>query len=123
MIKKIWTDFNEPDRSKYRISKDKINFFDLSIGEEIIFYTEDIQVNAIIGYDTEQDQWFGELKADIIRISEDIAEAREDGFENGRHFGQWTERDNIIRNLKKFNLTDDLINQITNISKEELKRL
>ncbi|TCZ79363.1 hypothetical protein E0485_05745 [Paenibacillus albiflavus] len=122
-MKKIWIDFNEPDRSKFRITKDEINFFNLAVKEEIIFYSEDIQVNAIVGYDSEHDQWFGELITDIIRISEEVAEAREDGFENGKYFGQWTERNNIIRMMKKFNLTGDLIIQITNISKEELNRI
>mgnify|MGYP001384038666 CR=1 FL=1 len=122
-MKKLWIDFNEPDRSKFRITKDEVEFFKLELGEEILFYTEDIQVNAKVIYDKEQDQWFGQLITEIVIISKEIAEAREDGFENGRHFGQWIERDNIARKMKELKLPDELILKISNIDKNRLKNL
>jgi hypothetical protein len=41
-MKKIWTDFNGPNPNKLRIS---------NLGEIVIIYTEDIQVEARIMYD------------------------------------------------------------------------
>lgn len=122
-MKKIWTDFNEPDPTKIRLTKDNKEFFDLKIGEHIILYTEDIQVEAIVGYDEGHNQWYGELVGDFITVSEEVAEAREDGFENGRLFGTWTERDNIIRSMNKHGISKELIIKVTKISEQKLKGL
>ncbi|MGG4146886.1 hypothetical protein ABEW34_27620 [Paenibacillus algorifonticola] len=122
-MKKISMDFNEPDPSKFRITKEEVAYFNLKINEEIIFYTEDIQVKAVVVYDSQQDRWYGKLITEIIRISQDIAEAREDGFENGKFFGQWTERSNIIRKMKEFNISEEVIMQMMNISKGYLKKI
>lgn len=110
---KIWTDFNEPDMNNFRLNKEEVEYFDLKVSERIIFYTEDIQVEAIVFYDNEKDRWFGKIDSEFIDMPHEIAEAREDGFINGKHFGEWSERYNIIRNMSDHGIPRKLAKQIT----------
>ncbi|MBB3109633.1 hypothetical protein FHS18_001696 [Paenibacillus phyllosphaerae] len=89
-MKKLWTDFNGPDLEKLRIPDDEFNHFELSEGQKIILYTEDIEGEAIVEYDHQQASWVGKLVGGVIIVSKEIEVAREDGFENGRYlaFGQ-----------------------------------
>jgi hypothetical protein len=122
-MKKIWMDFNEPDPTKMRLLDSEIKYFDLKIGERIILYTEDIQEEAIVRFHEITNSWYGEVVSECITVSNEIAEAREDGFLNGKHFGTWTERHNIIRSMYEQGISKELIMQVTKISEIELKRL
>jgi hypothetical protein len=119
-MKKIWMDFNEPDMANFRISKSEVEFFNLKISERIIFYTEDIQVEAIVFYESETDQWFGRIDSEFIDVEHEIVEAREDGFLNGQWFGEYFYRNEIIRNMINNKISNELIIKITKIDEEEL---
>lgn len=68
-MKKIWTDFNGPNLEKLRINDNDLKHFELSEGEKIILYTEDIQVEAVIEYDNEQGSWVGKFVSEVITVS------------------------------------------------------
>lgn len=121
-MKKIWTDFNGPNPNRLRISKAEMDYFKLSEGEEVIMYTEDIQVNARIMFDREQDSWCGELISEVITIPKEIEEARADGFINGKLFGSWTERDNLIRKMRQLKMDPKQIEEITGVPRSEIIR-
>jgi hypothetical protein len=121
-MKKIWTDFNGPNTNRLRISKLEMDYFKLSDGEEVIIYTEDIQVKARIMFDADQDSWCGELINEVITVSREIEEAREDGFINGKLFGSWTERDNLIRKMRSLKMDPKKIEEITGVPRAEIIR-
>ena len=122
-MKRIWTDFNEPDPMNYRITKMDIEYFNLKVSERIIFYCKDVEVEAIVFYDEKKDVWFGKIDSEFIDTPKEIIEAREDGFLNGRLFGIWTERNNIIRSMMKHDVPRELIMKVTNTNEEDLKGL
>ncbi|WP_256762448.1 hypothetical protein [Cohnella sp. WQ 127256] len=119
-MKKIWTDFNGPNPNRLRISSFDMEYFDLSDGEIVIIYTEDIQVEARIIYDDEQSSWCGELVGEVFTVTKEIEEAREDGFRNGRLFGSWTERDNLIRRMRALKMDPKKIEEITGVPRAEI---
>lgn len=121
-MKKIWTDFNGPNPNKLRISNLEMEYFKLSDGEIVIIYTEGIQVEARIMYDDEQSAWCGELISKVITVSKEIEEAREDGFRNGKLFGTWTERDNLIRKMRAMKMDPKKIEEITGVPRAEIIR-
>ena len=49
---KIWTDFNEPDPKRMRLTKEELENFQLDIGENFILSDEDFQIEVIVGYFT-----------------------------------------------------------------------
>lgn len=122
-MKKIWTDFNDPDPTRPRISKKDIENFKLKIDEGIILYSDDIQVGSVVGYNAETNSWFGEIVSDVVTISKEVAEAREDGFINGRFFGAYLERNEIIRRMFRQGIPKELITKVTNTVEEDLKGL
>ena len=99
-----------------------MDYFNLSEGEEVIIYTEDFQVTARIMFDEEQDSWCGEIITEITTVSREIEEAREDGFINGKLFGSWTERDNLIRRMRQLKMDPKKIEEITGIPRSEIIR-
>lgn len=121
-MKKIWTDFNNPNPNRIRISDFDMDYFELVDGEKVILYTEDIQVEAKIMYDLEQSSWCGELTSEFTDVSKDIEEAREDGFINGKAFGIWRERDNLMRKMIELKIDPQIIAEIIGVSKEEILR-
>lgn len=118
-MKKICTDFNNPNPNRIRIPAFGMNYFELIDGEKIILYAEDIQVEAKIMYDQEQSSWCGELTSEYMDVSKDIEEARDDGFENGKAFGIWTERDNLMRKMIELKIDPQTIEKITGVPQEK----
>ncbi|WP_307589418.1 hypothetical protein [Paenibacillus wynnii] len=94
-MKKIWTDFNGPTPNRLRISNLDMEYFKLSDGE---------------------------LISEVITVSKEIEEAREDGFKNGKLFGTWTERDNLIRRMRALKMDPKKIEEITGIPRAEIIR-
>lgn len=121
-MKKICMDFNEPDMTKFRITKGEVNFFNLKVSERIIFYTEDIEVEAIVLYDSKIDQWFGRIDSEFRDVPNEIAEAREDGFLNGQEFGIYCYRNEIINSMMNNQIPKELIMKITQTDEKELQR-
>lgn len=121
-MKKIWTDFNNPNPNRIRIPDFKMDYFELVDGEKIILYAEDIQVEAKIMYDPEQSSWCGEVSSEYMDVSKDIEEARDDGFTNGKAFGIWNERNNLMRKMIELKLDPQIIAEIIGVSKEEVVR-
>ncbi|MDU7476852.1 MAG: hypothetical protein E7L01_26440 [Paenibacillus macerans] len=99
-----------------------MDYFKLSEGEEVIIYTEDIQVNARIMFDEGLDSWCGEIISEVITIPKEIEEAREDGFINGKLFGSWTERGNLIRKMRHLKMDPKKIEEITGVPRFEIIR-
>lgn len=122
-MKKLWMDFNEPDMENFRILKEEVKFFDLKNSERIIFYTEDIQVEAIVFYEEKEDRWFGRIDSEFIDMPKEIVEAREDGFLNGKWFGKLMCRNELIRNMDKYGISKDLIMKITNTDEYDIRWL
>ncbi|MBO7749040.1 hypothetical protein I8J29_33255, partial [Paenibacillus sp. MWE-103] len=122
-MKRLQIDFNEPDPFRYRITEDEILFFNIKLGEVITFYTENLEVRALVELDAEEKQWFGKHIEEIRTVSSDIEEAREDGFNNGHYFGIWTTKDNIVRKMIQLNQSEDLIHLVTGVSLERIRSL
>ncbi|WP_336776482.1 hypothetical protein [Paenibacillus sp. MMO-58] len=122
-MKKLQIDFNEPDPFRFRITEYEIHFFNSNLGEVITFYTENLEVRALVELDAEKKQWFGKHIEEIRAVSTDIEEAREDGFNNGHHFGIWTTKDNIVRKMNQLNQSEDLIHLVTGVSVERIRSL
>ena len=122
-MKRIWTDFNHPDMKNFQITKMDIEYFDLKECERILFYCNDIEVEAIVFYDENKDQWFGKIDSEFVDTPQEIITARIDGFDNGRLFGIWTERNNIIRSMLKHGISKELIMQITKTNEDDLRGL
>ncbi|NQX63078.1 hypothetical protein [Paenibacillus qinlingensis] len=120
-MKKIWTDFNGPNLEKIRITDNDLKHFELSEGEKVILYTEDIQGEAVIEYDNVQGSWVGKFVSEVITVSKEIEEAREDGFVNGKHFGNWTTINNLARRMKELKLSAELIHEVTGLSYEKIR--
>lgn len=120
-MKKINMDFNEPDPKKMRLIQDEINFFGLNVGDRIVIFDEDFQVEAVVRHDEEKNRWYGEVVSDYVYISSEIAEAREDGLKAGEFWGRIFCRNEMIRKMIKHNISRDLIKEITGISEEALK--
>jgi hypothetical protein len=114
-MKKIWTDFNEPDPSRFRLIEEDIKFFKLQVGERIIFYTEDIQLEAIVEFDDIEKRWYGKIVSDCIEMPNEIVEARDDGFFNGHLFGAITFRNEIKRRMEEKKLPKDIVDNLTKI--------
>lgn len=70
----------------------------------------------------EQTSWYGEMVSEVETFSAEIEEARNDGIMNGKLFGAWTERDNLIRSMRSLKLNPKLIEQITGIPRSEIIR-
>ncbi|MNC49997.1 hypothetical protein D3C75_992130 [compost metagenome] len=121
-MKKIWTDFNGPNPNRLRISNLDMEYFKLSDGELVIMNTEDIQVETKIMHDEEQSSWCGELISEVITVSKEIEEAREDGFKNGKLFGTWVERDKLIKRMRTLKMDPKKIEEITGIPRAEIIR-
>lgn len=121
-MKKIWTDFNGSNPNRLRITKMEMEYFKLVEGEEVIIYTEDIQVHARITFDEEQDSWCGEIITKAITVPKEIEEAREDGFINGKLFGSWTERNNLIKRMRELKIDPKRIEEITGVPRTEIIR-
>ena len=114
-MKKIWTDFNEPDPNRYRMIEEDIKFFKLQAGERIIFFTEDIQVEAIVEFDDVEKRWYGKIVSDCIEMPNEIVEARDDGFFNGHLFGAISFRNEIKLRMEKNNFSKEIIDSLTKI--------
>ncbi|WIM39154.1 hypothetical protein PO903_21305 [Paenibacillus sp. PK4536] len=121
-MKKICTDFNNPNPYRIRIPDFDMDYFELVDGEKVILYAEDIQVEAKIMYDSEQSSWCGELTSEYMDVSKDIEEARDDGFINGKAFGIWKERADLMRRMIELKIDPQIIAEIIGVSKEEILR-
>ncbi|WP_169091799.1 hypothetical protein, partial [Paenibacillus sp. PL91] len=117
-MKKLSIDFNEPYPFKFRISNDQIDFFNIRVGEEIVFYTENLEVKAVVEFDAEEKRWYGKHIEEVRYIPTEIEEAREDGFINGHFFGIWMTKDNLIRSMMELSLSEELIHKVTGVSYE-----
>ncbi|SEU32975.1 hypothetical protein [Paenibacillus sp. NFR01] len=121
-MKKIWTDFNGPNLNKLRLTKDDLSYFNLQPDERIILYTEDIEVEAVVEYDEEQESWCGSFVSEVITVNKEIEEAREDGFINGKYFGKWSERNEIIHRMVDRGIPRETIIEVTKVTDEHLRR-
>ncbi|SDP23226.1 hypothetical protein SAMN04487897_1526 [Paenibacillus sp. yr247] len=60
----------------------------------------------------EEECWYGRHIEEVITVPMEVAEAREDGFINGKYFGTWTTKNNIVRNMKELGLSEDIIQKV-----------